>query len=60
MLVLFAHAGFDDLSVPRSSASAAEVAVGEVADDEAESGEGTELLVFDAPCSESLASLPRA
>ena len=28
MLVLFAHAGFDDFSVPFSSASAAEVALG--------------------------------
>ena len=55
MLVLFAHAGFDDLSVPLSSASAAEVAVGGVADDEVGGGEGTESAVFDAPCNESLA-----
>ena len=59
MLVLLGHAVFGGVS-PLSSASADAAAGGEVADDEAEDGEGTELGLFDAPCSESLASLPRA
>ena len=61
MLALLAHADFDGVSpLSLASASAAEVAVGEVADGGAEGAEGMELLVFDDPCSEPLASLPRA